>query len=123
MTKRVANIDLAPTIVDVANARPRRVMDGRSLLPFFARPGTSFDRDILIERGPGEDPYSAIRTGRYLYVEYASGARELYDLRRDPHELRSRHADPAYAGVRRNLAERLDRLRSCRGVRCRTRAS
>jgi hypothetical protein len=98
-------------------------MAGRSLLPFFARPGMSLERDVLIERGPGEDPYAAVRTGRYLYVEYASGVRELYDLRRDPHELRSRHASPAYAGVRRKLARRLDHLRDCRGVECRTEPS
>src|SRR5439155_21474181 len=28
-----ANIDLAPTIVDVTHAQPARVMDGRSLIP------------------------------------------------------------------------------------------
>ena len=119
LTKRVANIDLAPTIVDAAEARAGRVMDGRSLLPFFAHPGRPLRRDLLVERGPGEDPYAAIRTGRYLYVEYESGARELYDLDRDPHELRSRHADPAYARVRRDLAERLAHLRTCRGAACR----
>jgi N-acetylglucosamine-6-sulfatase len=47
--------------------------------------------------------------------------RELYDLDRDPHELESRHADPAYADVRRDLAERLAHLRACRGAACRAR--
>lgn len=120
LTKRVANIDLAPTIVDAADAQAGRIMDGRSLLPLFAHPGRPLGRDLLVERGPGEDPYAAIRTGHYLYVEYESGARELYDLDRDPYELRSRHADPAYARVRRDLAERLDHLRTCRGAACRT---
>ena len=32
--ERVANIDLAPTIVDAADAQAGRIMDGRSLLPF-----------------------------------------------------------------------------------------
>ena len=63
LTKRVANIDLAPTIVDAAEARAGRVMDGRSLLPFFAHPGRPLRRDLLVERGPGEDPYAAIRDG------------------------------------------------------------
>jgi arylsulfatase A-like enzyme len=120
-TKRVANIDLAPTIVDAAGARAGRALDGRSLLPFFAHPGRALTRDLLVERGPGEDPYAAIRTARYLYVEYESGVRELYDLDRDPHELESRHADPAYADVRRDLAERLAHLRACRGAACRAR--
>ena len=120
-TQVVANIDLAPSIVDAANARAGRTLDGRSLLPYLADPTRTPARDLLVERGPGEDPYAAIRTGRYLYVEYESGARELYDLQRDPYELESRHGDPAYASVRRDLAERLAHLRSCRGAACRTR--
>jgi N-acetylglucosamine-6-sulfatase len=120
LTHRVANIDLAPTIAAAADARARRVMDGRSLLPFLANPSRRLVRDLLVERGPGEDPIAALRTRRYVYVEYESGARELYDLERDPHELESRHADPAYAGVRNDLAERLARLRNCRGATCRT---
>jgi len=121
LTQRVGNLDLAPTIVDAANATAGRVPDGRSLLPLFTSPTTPLTRDLLVERGPGEDPYSALRSGRYLYVEYSSGARELYDLAVDPHELASRHADPSYAAVRRELAGRLAQLRSCRGLTCRAR--
>ena len=39
---------------------------------------------------------NAIRTERYMYAEYATGKRELYDLQRDPFErLWSRHYAPA----------------------------
>jgi N-acetylglucosamine-6-sulfatase len=119
LTQRVANVDLAPTIVDAANATAGRPLDGRSLLTLLAAPTTPLARDLLVERGPGEDPYAALRTNRYLYVEYASGARELYDLAVDPYELSSRHADPAYAAARANLAARLARMRTCRGATCR----
>ncbi len=60
-----------------------------------------------------------MRTARYVYAEYTSGERELYDLRRDPYQLASKHADPAYAAVRAQLAARLARLRSCAGATCR----
>jgi N-acetylglucosamine-6-sulfatase len=60
-----------------------------------------------------------VRTKRYVYAEYGSGERELYDLRSDPHELQSRHDDPAYATVRERLARRLVQLRSCAGAACR----
>jgi hypothetical protein len=96
------------------------VLDGRSLLPLLASPTTPLNRDLLVERGPGADPYAALRTSRYLYVEYASGARELYDLVTDPYEISSRHADPAYASVRTDLATRLARMRTCRGATCQT---
>jgi N-acetylglucosamine-6-sulfatase len=117
----VANIDLAPTIVDAAGATPGRVMDGRSLLPVIAQPNVPLGRDLLVERGPGAGTFTALRAPNYFYAEYGNGERELYDLVRDPYELRSRHADPAYAAIRADLAERLAHLRTCSGLACRTR--
>jgi len=45
----VANIDLAPTIVDLADASPQRVMDGRSLLPLAQNATLATSRNLLIE--------------------------------------------------------------------------
>jgi N-acetylglucosamine-6-sulfatase len=121
LSQRVANIDLAPTIVDAAGATPARVMDGRSLLPVIANPGVPLGRDLLVVRGPGTGTFAAIRAPNYLYAEYGNGEQELYDLTSDPYELRSRHADPAYAAVKADLALRLAHLRACSGISCRTR--
>lgn len=74
-----------------------------------------------IEPGPGRVrnlAYEGIRTDRYLYLRYLGGDQELYDLRRDPDELRSRHDDPAYAKVRGYLDEQLDELQGCKGADC-----
>jgi N-acetylglucosamine-6-sulfatase len=118
----VANIDLAPTILAIAHATPGRVQDGISILPIARAQAGLPERDLLIERGP-EGPaagqFTAIRTRQYLYAEYANGEQELYDLARDPDELDSRHADPAYASVKAGLAARLARLRTCAGPSCR----
>jgi arylsulfatase A-like enzyme len=121
LTHHVANIDLAPTIVDAAGATAGRVMDGRSLLPLIASPGMSLNRDLLVERGPGEGTFTALRAPNYLYTEYGNGEQELYDLARDPFQRTSRHNDPAYAAVKADLAERLNHLRDCAGLTCRTR--
>jgi N-acetylglucosamine-6-sulfatase len=118
----VTNVDLAPTILDAANARPGRAQDGRSLYPLLRDPLREWGRDVLIEGADGgPNAYDAIRTYRFVYVEYATGDRELYDLRRDPHQLQSLHADPAYAAIRDRLARRLAGLRGCAGRGCRTR--
>jgi N-acetylglucosamine-6-sulfatase len=122
VTELVANIDLAPTIVDATGARPLRVMDGRSLLPLARDSGRRTGRDILIERGPGgnnQQIFTALRTARYVYAEYSNGERELYDLVRDPDQLTSLHGDPASQNLRLRLAARLARLRSCVGAACR----
>ena len=63
-------------------------------------------------------PYLALRTEQYLYVEYANGDRELYDLHADPYQLQNlaATADPALLA---ELAANLDRLRLCAGADCR----
>jgi N-acetylglucosamine-6-sulfatase len=117
----VSNVDLAPTIVDLAGARARREMDGRSVLPLVADRGRGKDRTLLIEGfGEGRDkpPFAAVRDPRWFYAEYRNGDQELYDLETDPFELRSLHADPAHAAVRKDLAGRLARLRVCTGASC-----
>jgi arylsulfatase A-like enzyme len=115
----VVNADLAPTIVDAANARHRLVMDGRSLLPVALDPTIDRNRELLIE----EPTVKAIRTERYVYVEYRNGERELYDLADDPYELHSLHQAPAYASVMATLRHRLRDLKSCAGAECRVQRS
>ena len=126
VSRLVGNIDLAPTIVDAADAQPLRRMDGRSLLPLVADAGAPWRTAVLLERTGPQQPraaqrnpgFTAVRTARYSWVEYATGERELYDLAADPHQLRSRHADPRYAKLRADLARRLAALRRCAGTTC-----
>ncbi len=110
----VVNADLPATFLDLAGARPRLPQDGGSLLPALRDPSLDRHRPILIE----SLDYEAVRTERYLYAEYRTGERELYDLKRDPYELRSRDDDPNYAGVADKLARTLHRLEDCAGESC-----
>jgi arylsulfatase A-like enzyme len=115
----VWNGDLPPTILDAAGARPAFPLDGRSLLR-IARPG----RAILIEGPPahgsnGMPRFRGLRTRRYKYVEYLWGARELYDLRRDPDETENLAQRPALAQLRAQLRRQLARLAGCEGASCR----
>jgi N-acetylglucosamine-6-sulfatase len=117
-----ANIDLAPTVVALTGARARRKMDGVPLLPLALDPAQGHDRPLLLEEvnpKSGRPSYEAIRTPRWLWVEYRNGSRELYDLDDDPLQLRSRHGDPDLAAVRAELARRLAGLRKCAGTTCR----
>jgi N-acetylglucosamine-6-sulfatase len=111
------NADLAPTILDVTGATAGDVMDGRSLIPFAQQPGVARGRELLIE----EPTFEAIRTERYMYAEYDSGEKELYDLQKDPWELQSRDGSPAYASVQAQLGGDLHQLQNCAGSSCRTR--
>ncbi len=119
----VGNVDLAPTILELTGAQALMREDGESLVPLLRDPSSTFARPgLLIESGKNDNDspvYSGIRTTRYKYVEYESGEKELYDLRRDPGELRNRAGDAPFARRERELAAALDQLRACAGARCR----
>jgi arylsulfatase A-like enzyme len=120
----VSNVDLAPTILEIAEATPTVAVDGRSLLPFARRPGKRSGRPIFIEANTVDDPspglpYAGIRTQRFKYVKYRTGEEELYDLKRDPHELRSRHRSRSYRRTLLALRQATQRYRNCAGASCR----
>src|SRR6185295_12408132 len=97
-------------------ARSAFPLDGRSLLR-RPRPG----RDILLEAPPakrtnGMPWFIGLRTPRYKWVEYIWGARELYDLRRDPDETRNLAHSPSTARLRASLRQRLAHLAGCSGA-------
>jgi N-acetylglucosamine-6-sulfatase len=118
----VTNADLAPTILDAAEAKPGRVEDGRSLLELVGDPGVEWGRELLLEGGNAQGlTFTGLRNYRWKYIEHTDGEVELYDLERDPYELQSLHPDPAFAGIKALLAARLAILRSCAGRTCRIR--
>ncbi len=123
------NADLAPTILEAANAQAGVAVDGTSLLPFAEDPRRLRGRELLIEQDASDDDgdgsangvfYDAIRNARYTYVENASGERELYDLDADPFQLDNQIANPAYDAAEAALTARLASLRVCAGESCRT---
>jgi len=117
------NVDDAETILDAAGAPARagRVEDGVSLLRFWRDGGLELGRDLLVDNTPGAGHFDAIRSRNYLYAEYQNGDRELYDLQKDPYELQSQHANPAYGEIKNALAGRLRNLVTCAGTSCRAR--
>jgi arylsulfatase A-like enzyme len=117
----VVNADLAPTIEHITGARPRLPQDGRSLVRAARKPSLLDGRGVLLEtfENPrGVSPYTSIRTERYRYEVASNGLEGLYDLKLDPWELESKHADPRYARIKRVLIRELDQLRDCRGRSC-----
>ena len=152
------NIDLAPTVAELAGVSPPDFVDGRSLAPLLHGDSPNpwrhgflvehYERTVPDEWGtavplPVEDtsvdeteleeadgdevtgittvdspPYLGLRTERYLYVEYAGGERELYDIQTDPYQLQNlvTTADPALLA---DLATALNHLRLCTAADCR----
>jgi arylsulfatase A-like enzyme len=60
-----------------------------------------------------------VRTDRYTYVVHTeTGERELYDLRKDPYQLRNVVNDSTYAKIEKKLAAKLAKLDRCKGHSC-----
>jgi N-acetylglucosamine-6-sulfatase len=128
---QVSNIDFAPTLLDAANAKPGRTMDGVSLLPILQNPSRESQPVLELEapaplfegdvpQNAWDRPYKGVRTDRYTYVVYTeTGDEELYDRQKDPDELASVANDPAYASVKAGLEADLAKLDSCKGTSCR----
>ena len=93
-----ANIDLAPTIADLAGVAVPDFVNGRSLAPWLANEAVEEWREsILLEfwwaTPQLENPnikYLGTRRAHDKYVVWARGDAEFYDLTRDPYELDNR---------------------------------
>ena len=109
----VLNLDLAPTIADVAGI-PAPSAEGSSLLPLVRGADVPWRRDFLVEHlkaeGSPVPTYCAVRNLRYKYIRYGEGRSELYDLRKDPFELRNLAQTPGGADVARRMDRRLKEL-------------
>ncbi len=120
------NIDMAPTLLQVAGAEPLANAHGRSLLPLLSGDTKGWRTSFLIERFSDKTfprvadmGYQAVRTDRWKYIQYKelSGMDELYDLRGDPYEMKNLIHDAASQSVLAELKQELQNLlRDTRGL-------
>jgi N-acetylglucosamine-6-sulfatase len=142
-----ANVDIAPTLLELAGAGADKSIDGRSLVPYMRDSALRSRRPVLFESfvessdveaqgqlsikrssksgratasllAPPKD-YAGIRLGPYKYIAWPSGEKELYDINRDPNELNSLHKVPNFFPIRNFLHREMLRLAECDGRACR----
>jgi N-acetylglucosamine-6-sulfatase len=118
ISSMVRNIDIGPTILDLAGVRPPRDMDGRSVLALLRGEPASWPTELLYEyywedAFPQTPTVFALRDERYKYIYYHGvwDRPELFDLRADPQERHNLAADSAQAARVTRMRTRLfDRL-------------
>lgn len=112
------NIDLAPTLLEVAGLPAPQGVQGRSLVG--ALQGRTADRrerflyEYFQERWlPGLPTMLAVRTQRWKYITYPElhDIDELYDLREDPIEMHNLALEPEHAETLARMRAMLEELK------------
>jgi N-acetylglucosamine-6-sulfatase len=113
------NIDLAPTLLELAGVSVPDTMQGRSLAPLLQGKRPDWRNSFLIEyytdkvfprvRQMG---YKAVRNRRWKYIHYLElkGMDELYDLQTDPYEMKNLIDQPGAAKALDEMKREMDRL-------------
>lgn len=105
--RTVSLLDLYPTLAELSGLPVPPELEGRSLCPLLEDPEASWDRPVLTTLGRFNH---AIRSERWRYIRYQNGSEELYDHDADPMEWTNLAEDPAYAGVKKDLAKWLPKV-------------
>jgi len=117
----ILNIDIAPTLADLAGIPSIASFDGQSFLKLLGDPAAAWRDGFLIEQYQDAEEeggmsalvpdYVGFRTKEWKYVEYETGERELYNLIDDPFELNNLAAQSQYAQTMQDLAARAYAIR------------
>jgi len=133
-------MDVAPTMLDLAGVQADIELDGHTVLPGAPQTSPQSERAVLLMASAGVvDPenggaveyapqvpvdetawkYRGIVTGEWKLIRWVQqDAWELYDLHRDPDEMKNLSEQPRWDEMQAQLTERLDLLWNCQGRAC-----
>jgi arylsulfatase A-like enzyme len=116
--RMVLNLDLAPTMLDLAGLPVPAAMQGKTVMPLAEGKNIPWRKDWLYEyyEYPGFEnvrPCRGVRTERYKFIHFflAPEEFELYDLQKDPDEKDNLYGKPGYEELTEQLRARLAELR------------
>ena len=110
------NIDVAPTILELAGLRTSDRIQGKSLVPLLGGKEVEWRKAFFCEHrfDRADIPKSeGVRTQRWKYIRYYEQQpvyEELYDLLKDPHESRNLAEDPKFSDQLARLRRRCDAM-------------
>ncbi len=116
VTEMAQNIDVAATILDLANVEKPKGYHGKSVMPVVSGASKTMGRDtVLIEHLWEFDPIppsEGVRTAEWKYFRYVNDKQweELYNLKKDPNELVNLAKDKKYQKVLKELRAKNDEL-------------
>ncbi len=104
ITENIMNVDMAPTLLQVAGINKPQQMQGYSFAEILAGKNTAWKRNNVFyeyywEAAFPQTPTTfAIRSDRYKYIYYNGvwDINELFDLQEDPYEMNNLVRDTSY---------------------------
>ena len=115
----ILNVDFAPTFLDFAGITAPKEVQGRSIAPMLRGEKPKDWRTSMYYRYyhyPADhkvQPHYGVRNERFKLIFFNRiNEWELFDLQKDPHELKNVYGDPKYADVQKKMLTELNRLRS-----------
>jgi arylsulfatase A-like enzyme len=116
--RMVLNVDIAPTVLDLAGLQPPGWMHGRSMKPLLRGKADGWRKDWLYEyfEYPGAHSvrkHRGVRTERYKLIHYYEEPQEyeLYDLEKDPGERENLYGRAGQEARTQRLLRRIQDLR------------
>jgi N-acetylglucosamine-6-sulfatase len=115
----VLNIDLAPTLLELAGAAVPEKMQGNSLVSLLGNKKVQWRKSFMYEYfqeayAPGLVTVTGVRTKKYKYIEslhQQADINELYDLKKDAGEMDNKINHRAYRSVQSDMIKELQRLK------------
>jgi choline-sulfatase len=105
----VSLIDVCPTLLDLAGARPLPNATGASLAPLLREEQVSWANQAFSEFPPvlGVSAMRMIRSGRWKLTHYENYRPQLFDLESDPHEYNDLGESLEHAAIHAGLHGRV----------------
>ena len=120
----VLNIDIAPTLLDLAGVEAPDIMQGKSMVPLFDPDVKTPWRDSFLftywrDLIPSLPRIVSVRDERYVYSTYPDidDLDELYDLEKDPQEMNNLANLPEYAPLLKEMQAKLEKLKAETGYK------
>lgn len=116
-TELVSNVDLAPTILDIAGTNFKNLVHGKSLMPLCTQNKVDWREDLMCQTYGHFTTHLGrlIVTNRYKYIWNDGDMDELYDLEKDPFEMMNLINNNDYGDIIKDMKKRLTRWRQKTG--------